>query len=67
MAADVNRSLTCFLPVRFMAEWDAMGTTTCGCDSCGSGALDDIRLRRRRGDLHSQRNAGTYGSINGLV
>ena len=47
-----SSSITCGWPVRFMADWEAMGTTTCGCDVSGCGALADIRLRRRLGDLH---------------
>ena len=57
-------ALTCRLPVRFMAEWDAIGTTTSGCDVCGSGALADIKLRRRRGDL---RLLNPYGLVMTLI
>ncbi len=44
------KKLAC-CPVRFMADWEAMGSTTCGCEMGGCGALTDIRLRRRLGDL----------------
>ena len=43
---------TC-LPVRFMADWEAMGTTTGGWSMGGCGALADIRFRRRLGDLQA--------------
>ena len=50
-----EREVTCGWPVRFMADWEAIGSSTCGCDVGGCGALADIRLRRRLGDLRAWR------------